>query len=166
MLIQSYISRIRRNHGLEHATIHVLSEAAPKRRLLGRSDIGGFWLLGEVDTVELVEAVTQALTRMRDGERNLAIHPNCGTNYVTYGLVAGVGAFAAMAGAGPKQRDKLERLPLAALLATIGLILSPPLAFRVQERLTTSGDPQGLQIVEVIRSDVGGRTAHRIKTRG
>ena len=166
MTMQTYFSRIRRNHGLEHATIHVLSEAQLKRRLIGRSDFGGFWLLGEVGTEELVEAVQQALTRMRGGERNLAVHPNCGTNYVTYGLVAGVSAFAALASAGPKQRDKLERLPLAALFATIGLILSPPLAFRVQERLTTSGDPQGLQIVEVIRSEVGGRTAHRIKTRG
>ena len=166
MAIKSTLSRIQRNHGLEHATIHVLSDEAPKRRMVGRSDFGGFWLVGEVGTEELVEAVQQALARMRAGEHGLAVHPNCGTNYVTYGIVAGVGAFAALVGAGPKQRDKLERLPLAALLATIGLILSPPLAFRVQERLTTSGYPEGLQIVEVIRSEFGGKTAHRVKTRG
>ena len=53
MLKKSPISRIRRNHGLEHATIHVLSEANPRRRLIGRSDYGGFWLLGEVSTEEL-----------------------------------------------------------------------------------------------------------------
>lgn len=166
MLFKSLISRIRRNHGLEHATIHVLTAANPRRRLLGRSDYGGFWMLGEVSTEELTEAVLTAMARMRAGEHNLAVHPNCGTNYVTYGAVAGIGAFAALAGAGPKQRDKLERLPLAALLATLGLILAQPLAFRVQKRVTTSGDPGSLRIESVIRTDIGGRTAHRIKTRG
>jgi hypothetical protein len=166
MSSKSPISRIRRNHGLEHATIHVLSEANPRRRLIGRSDYGGFWLLGEVNTEELTKAVLTALARLRAGESSLAVHPNCGTNYVTYGVVSGIGAFAALAGAGPKQRDKLERLPLAALLATIGLIVAQPLAFRVQKRLTTSGNPGGLQIESVIRTEVGGRTAHRIKTRG
>jgi len=166
MVIKSYLSQIQRNHGLEHATIHVLSESPQKRRLIGRSDFGGFWLLGEVGTEELVDAVQQALRRMRAGEHGLAVHPNCGTNYVTYGLVAALGAFAALFGVGPKRRDKLERLPLAALFATIGLILSPPLAFRVQERFTTSGLPGEMQIVEVIRSEVGGRTTHRIRTRG
>lgn len=165
-LAQYYFSRIRRNHGLEHATIHVLSETKPGRRMIGRSDFGGFWLLGEVGTEELAEAVQTALARMEAGEHNLAVHPNCGTNYVTYGAAAGLGAFAALAGAGPERRDRLERLPLAALLATIGLILAQPLAFRVQQRVTTSGHPLGLRIVSVVRTEVGGRTAHRIKTRG
>jgi hypothetical protein len=166
MSIKSVISRIQRNHGLEHATIHVLSEANPRRRMIGRSDLGGFWLLGEVGTEELAEAVRQALARLQAGEHNLAVHPNCGTNYVVYGMTAGFGAFAALAGSGPKQRDKLERLPLAALFATFGLILAQPLAFRLQKRVTTSGYPEGLQIASVVRTEIGGRTAHRIKTRG
>jgi hypothetical protein len=161
-----FFSRVRRNHGLEHATIHVLSEAQPRRRLLGRSDVGGFWLIGEVGTEELAEAVQLALARMRAGEHNLAVHPNCGTNFVTYGTAAGLGAFAALAGAGSSRRDRLERLPLAALLATLGLIASQPLAFKVQQRVTTSGYPEGLRIESVVRSDIGARTAHRIKTRG
>ena len=166
MMIKSVISRIRRNHGLEHATIHVLSEANTKRRLIGRSDLGGFWLLGEVGTEELAEAVQQALARLHAGERNLAVHPNCGTNYVVYGATAGLGAFAALASAGSSRRDKLERLPLAALLATLGLIVAQPLAFRLQKRVTTSGSPEGVQIASVVRTEIGGRTAHRIKTRG
>ena len=70
------ISRTRRNHGLEHATIHLLSRAKPGRPLAGHSDTGGFWLLGEVDTEELVETVQTALTRLQNGERDLAVHPN------------------------------------------------------------------------------------------
>jgi hypothetical protein len=159
-------SRTRRNHGLEHATIHILSAATKNRPLAGHSDSGGFWILGEVETEELLEAVQSALTRMRNGERELAVHPNCGTNFVTYGTFAGLGAFAALAGSGNKFKDKLERLPLAAVLATLGLIISQPLAFTLQREVTTSGDPGELKIVEIRRTAMGGRTAHRITTKG
>ncbi|MGD2027534.1 MAG: DUF6391 domain-containing protein [Anaerolineales bacterium] len=160
------ISRIRRNHGLEHATIHILSSANKRRPLAGHSDSGGFWLLGEVGTEELVKAVQEALDRLRSGERDLAVHPNCGTNLATSGIFAGFGAFLAFAGAGNKFRDKLERLPLAATLATIALIISQPLAFRLQREVTTSGDPGNLTVVRVQRTTVGGRTAHRVLTEG
>lgn len=160
------ISRTRRNHGLEHATIHILSAATKTRPLAGHSDAGGFWILGEVETEELLEAVQSALARMRAGERELAVHPNCGTNFVTYGTFAGLGAFAALAGSGNKFKDKLERLPLAAVLATLGLIVAQPLAFTLQREVTTSGDPGDLKLVEIRRTSVSGRTVHRITTEG
>ena len=160
------ISRIRRNHGLEHATIHLLSRAKPRRQLAGHSDANGFWLVGDVDTDELAEVASEALARLRNGERELAVHPNCGTNFATYGTFAGIGAFAAFAGAGEKFRHKLERLPLAALFATLALILAQPIAFRLQREVTTSGDPEGLKIMTITRTTVGGRTAHRVLTEG
>jgi hypothetical protein len=160
------ISRIRRNHGLEHATIHLLSKAQPRRMLAGHSDANGFWLIGEVSTDELAKTALEALERMRNGERELAVHPNCGTNFATYGTFAGIGAFAAFAGAGGKFRHKLERLPLAAVFATLALILSQPIAFRLQRDVTTSGDPEGLAIVKITKTSIGGRTAHRVLTEG
>jgi len=160
------ISRIRRNHGLEHATIHLLSKANPRRMLAGHSDANGFWLIGDVSTDELAETVLEALKRMRNGERELAVHPNCGTNFATYGTFAGIGAFAAFASAGSKFHHKLERLPLAALFATVALILSQPIAFRLQRDVTTSGDPQGLSVVKITQTTIGGRTAHRVLTEG
>jgi len=122
--------------------------------------------LGEVETEELLEAVQSALARMRAGERELAVHPNCGTNFVTYGTFAGLGAFAALAGSGNKFKEKLERLPLAAVLATLGLIVAQPLAFTLQREVTTSGDPGDLKLVEIRRTSVSGRTVHRITTEG
>jgi len=160
------VSRIRRNHGLEHATIHLLSKAKPGRPLAGHSDMGGFWLLGEVNTEELTEVVQQALARLQAGERDLAVHPNCGTNFATSGVFAGLGAFVAFAGAGRKFRDKLERLPLAMMFATIALILTQPLGPRLQREVTTSGDPGELHILRVTRTLVNGRTAHRVETAG
>lgn len=160
------ISRIRRNHGLEHATIHILSKQVSGIALAGHSDSAGFWLLGNVSTEKVEAAVHLALQRLRAGESQLAIHPNCGTNFVTSGVAAGIAGAVAMLGVGPRSRDKLERFPLAAALATLALIFSRPLGYRIQQRITTSGLPGNLEIVAVKPSRRGNVTAHRIVTSG
>jgi hypothetical protein len=160
------ISRVRRNHGLEHATLHVLAEHYPQTSLAGHSDMGGFWIVGNVSTEDLKAAVDEALQRMRDGEQELAVHPNCGTNFVTAGTLAGVAASAAMFGAGRRFRDKIERVPLAASLATVALILAQPVGLLVQERVTTSGTPGTLEVVNVVPSKRGRVQTHRVTTRG
>src|SRR5512144_1708270 len=93
------LSRIRRNHGLEHATINVLTEIFPYRNLAGYSYPGGFFIVGDVPTEHLREAATEALSRMNNGERQLAIHPNCGTNYAVAGFVSGLLVWFSMLGA-------------------------------------------------------------------
>jgi hypothetical protein len=162
----SPISRIRRNHGLEHATLHVLAQRHPKTNLAGHSDTGGFWIIGEVSIGDVYESVEQALERLRAGEENLAIHQNCGTNFVASGVLAGLASGVAMLGAGRRTRDKLERLPLAMLLATCALILAQPLGFLLQELVTTSGQPGDLRVVEIVASRRGNLRAYRISTRG
>jgi len=158
-------SRVRRNHGLEHATIHVITGQRP-RRLFGHSDAGGFWLWGQVSTQELEAAVFQALTRLRAGEHHLAVHPNCGTNFATAGVAAGLAGALAMFGAEKGWRRRLERLPLAAALATLALILTRPLGNRIQERVTTSGVPGDLEVVEIVPVKRGRWIGHRVVTRG
>jgi hypothetical protein len=160
------VSKIRRNHGLEHATLHVLSERYPNISLAGHSSTGGFWLLGDVPSHEVRSAVDEALERMRKGESDLAVHSNCGTNFVTSGTIAGLAGAAAMAGVGRNWRDKLERLPLAATLATLALILAQPLGLKLQERVTTCGVPGSLQVIDIIPAKRGGIRAHHIITRG
>ena len=160
-----FISRIRRNHGLEHATLHVLSKRYPKQSMAGHSDVGGFWVIGDVSLEDVYEAVEEALSRLRDGEKNLAVHRNCGTNFVTSGIMAGLAAGVAMFGVGRRTRDKLERLPFAMFFATLALIFSQPLGFLIQERVTTSAEPGELQVIEIVASRRGGMKAHRITTR-
>jgi len=159
------LSRIRRNHGLEHATISLLSQRFPYRRMAGYSFPGGFFLLGDVPTDQVREVVAQALSRMNNGEHYLAIDPNCGTNFAVSGLVAGLLAWLGMAGAKTK-RDQLARLPLVITLATLGVILSVPLGPQVQKHITTSGDPQGLSIVDIFPIRFGRFSLHRVITRG
>jgi hypothetical protein len=158
------ISRIRRNHGLEHATITILSQRFPYYRMAGYSYPGGFFLLGELPTDQVREAVIQALARMNNGERSLAVHPNCGTNYAVSGFAAGVLAWLGIVGAKSK-RDKVERLPLVITLATLGFIFSTPLGPIVQERITTSGDPQGLSVVSIFPVRFGQFSMHHVLTK-
>jgi|SRR5271157_2871011 len=158
-------SRLRRNHGLEHATLNLLSQLFPYRSLAGYSTPGGFFIFGEVPTESLREAVFQALARMNNGERHLAIHDHCGTNLVASGLVAGFLAWLGMAGA-RSRRGKAERLPLVLGLATLGFFISQPLGPLLQERLTTSGDPEGLAIVDIFPIQFGRLVLHRVITQG
>ena len=167
-------SRLRRNHGLEHATINILSRGRPgsstgqrfpSRPLAGYSHPGGFFILGDIPTADLREAISQALARMMNGEGSLAIHDHCGTNFVASGFVAGLLAWLGMAGAKSK-RDKVERLPLVIALATFGFIASLPLGPVLQKRITTSGDPQELSILDVIPMKIGQISLHRVITQG
>lgn len=160
------VSSIRRNHGLEHATLHILAQRYPKANMAGHSNSGGFWLLGNVSTEDVKSAVEEALRRMGAGEHNLAVHANCGTNFVTAGTVAGIAGALAMAGVGRRWNERLERLPLAASLATVALILSHPLGMKIQERVTTSGEPGALQVIDIIPTRRGRIQAHQIITRG
>ncbi len=160
------LSRIRRNHGLEHATVHILAKRFPGLNIAGHSDTGGFWILGNVPTEEVTEAVTQAHSRLRAGEIKLAVHPGCGTSRVTAGALAGAGSMVALAGVGRRWRDKLERFPLVVLLATLGMIVAEPLGLLIQKRVTTSGHLGNLEIVEVVPHRRRRVMAHRITTRG
>ena len=159
------ISRIRRNHGLEHATLTILSQRFPYRPLAGYSFPAGFFLLGDVPTEQVREAVFQGLFRMNNGERSLAVHPTCGTNMIATGFVTGTLAWLGMAGAVSK-RLKVERLPLVIALVVLGLIVSRPLGPKLQERITTSGDPQGMSIVDIFPIRFGRFSLHRVVTQG
>lgn len=161
------VSRIRRNHGLEHATIHVLSARRPKTTLIGRSDAAGFFLYGDVSAEEVHQAASQALARLRAGERDLALHPNCGTSLLTAGVLAGTASFASMMG-GKRDRwqDRLERLPLAVLGTIFALIVARPLGLALQRHLTTDGDPGSLELVAIEPAGAGTPGLLRVLTRG
>ncbi len=160
------ISRTRRNHGLEHATMHVLSEKFPHVALAGISSPGGFTIIGDVNTEDVAEAAITALKRLRGGQADLAMHENCGTNFVVSGLFAGLAAWLGTIGTGKGFKNKVGRLPLMILLATFALLLTRPLGPLVQKQITTSGDPEGLELVRVETAVRAGVRMHRVITEG
>lgn len=162
----SIFSRIRRNHGLEHAAVHLLSQKNPGTPMGGRSDAGGFWLIGNLDTDQVKAAVAEALSRMKKGEKRLAVHPNCGTNIATAGSLAGMAGMLALLGVGKRWQDKLDRLPLAMTLGTLAMVIAQPLGTLLQAEVTTSGLPGTLTVTNITRHQRGRLTLHRVETQG
>jgi hypothetical protein len=165
LLAVPVIDRTRRNHGLEHATITLLSQKQRGLSLAGRSTPRGFYLYGEVSTDSVHEAVHDALRRMKNGERHLAVHPNCGTNFVVAGLAAALAAFLGFVGA-RDWKARAERLPLVASLATLALIFAQPVGLTLQRDVTTSGDMREMEVVSITRSMMGLVPVHFVTTHG
>lgn len=152
---------VRRNHALEHATIHVLSERMPGVRLVGRSDWGGFTLYGPVETVQVSDAVSAAMARLNAGETSLAVHPQCGTNLATGFVLAGLASSAALGG---RRRSPLEKA--FQLLVGVGaaLALAQPLGTGVQRAITTDPDVSRLIVSRILRLERGAVVIHRVET--
>jgi Domain of unknown function (DUF6391) len=162
-----YVRRIRRNHGLEHATVHVLTESVKGRPLAGRSDAAGFWLFGELETEDVKVAVAAALRRMQGGEHQLAVHPGCGTARLTTGTVAGLAALSGTIGAQRSFGGMMARLPTVILLTMVGIFMAEPLGLQLQEHFTTLGDPGDLKVISVERKPgglLGNTVLHRVTT--
>ncbi len=160
------IARIRRNHALEHATIHVLHRRRRDLRIVGRSTPTGFVLYADLSTDEVHLAAQEALTRLRAGQWELAIHPTCGTNLATSGLLAGLGAFAVLT---PRRRsldEWLGRLPLVILVTIIGFLLGQRLGTLLQARVTTDPQMGEATIARVVRQEQGPLLVHRVVIEG
>lgn len=160
LLDHPLILSTRRNHGLEHATIHVLSAQKPGQPLAGRSTPYGFYLYGDLSDEEAQAAARDALQRLKHGERRLAIHPGCGTNYLTSGAAASLGALTVLSVG--DRRARWSRLPDVLIAATLALIVAQPIGPKLQEHITTCADMGDLEIVAVRRL---GEKAHYVETR-
>lgn len=160
------VRRTRRNHALEHATIHVLTERGLRASVAGRSSDGGFILIGKIPTEQVESAVREALHRLGRGETRLAVHPNCGTNLVTAGVLTTMVGWLGLGTT--NNRPSLDRTSwtLAAMVAA--LIAAQPLGMSLQKHFTTKGQPGDLEVVGIARHDVEWplkMTVHRVVTR-
>ncbi len=158
-----FVHETRRNHALEHATLHVLAAKYPNRPMAGHSNPTGFFILGNLPTSDVQSAVSQALDRLRAGESQLAIHAGCGTNMATTILLAGTFAWFVLRG-GRSTLGRLVRLPLAIAFALVGVLVSQPLGPVIQQRITTDAEMGDLQVIDVHPSLRGRVTAHRVVT--
>ncbi|MCU0551392.1 MAG: DUF6391 domain-containing protein [Leptolyngbya sp. Prado105] len=162
---------VRQVHALEHATVWILS-GLPDRRIASEtgwednSNLGGlsteqgFYLYGQATTADVRRAVNQALSRITQGEWNLAVHPRCGTNLSVGMLLTASIAFGF--------HLLLPRTPIEQLLgfgfaATTAAQITPELGRFVQQYITTAV-PFNLSVREVsIVQDSLGRPAHFVR---
>jgi hypothetical protein len=151
----------RRNHAVEHATLHILARKYRNMTMGGHSNPTGFFLMGNFTKEDIQEAADEAMRRIRGGERELAIHEGCGTNIATSTLLPAFFAFVPM----QRARTNLWRfllIPFAIGLAVFGYFLSKPLGPWLQRNVTTETDLGNMRIVDIIPVRKG---LHRVITK-
>ena|SRR5687768_7951513 len=151
----------RRNHALEHATLKILEGKYKYKNLAGHSDRTGFFLFGDITLDHMRHAIDEAMSRLRAGDSDLAIHPGCGTNVVTSRLLPATFAFVTM----QRARSNAWRfllIPFAIGFALFGYLLSKPLGPWLQRNITTEADLGNMQVTEIVPVQKG---AHRIITK-
>ncbi len=150
----------RRNHAIEHATIHLLSARLPGVRMAGRSTHQGFYVYGDVPTEMLAQAAREAIARLRGGDYRLALHPHCGTNLVTASVLAGLATVFSVAG---KRRQWWDKLLAGLAAATAALAAAQPLGYWVQEHITTDATIGMAELAHIRKFHVGGMTVHFVR---
>ena len=157
------ILMLRQVHGLEHATVWVLSESlsgGDNQGLGGMSTDRGFYLYGHVNPQQLERAAKIAKTRLTSGEWDLAVHPRCGTN-LSVGMMLTAGF--ALGAHFLLPRGPIEQLIGLGLATTTAATLSPDLGVVAQKYLTTS-IPFNLEIDNIqMTQDLWGREAYFVQ---
>ena len=160
MLNLRFLKKIRRNHGLEHATITIAHSKMGEPGILGgNSTQWGFFVYGDVPIDMLSQAAEEALERLRAGEKELAVSPYCGTNLVVAAALTGLACAWAL---GSERRwSDSPRVVFASLMA---LVASKPIGTQVQRYFTTTGAVGRLRIKDIDHIRLGSLTVHRVRT--
>jgi hypothetical protein len=138
---------LRRNHALEHATIVVMMEREPGRMLNGFSTDDGFFVQGVRSISEVESAAREAMRRLQNGERRLAIHRNCGTTIVAANLLAAI-LFLVAIGLGILYFGAGGLLFYLMILGSVVLAfaLRIPLSLILQRFVTTDADLKNAEV--------------------
>jgi hypothetical protein len=138
---------LRRNHALEHATIAVMMEREPGRKLNGFSNDDGFYVQGARNLEEVDSAAREAVGRLQSGEKSLAIHRNCGTTIVAANLLAAIafiGVIATGLFMGMSLGLNFYLLIVAGMM--VSLLLRVPLSLFLQRFVTTQHDLSNAEV--------------------
>lgn len=159
--------RTRQNHALEHATVSILAREIPGLAVSARSNSRGFVIFADLDDELVRRASCEALERLRAGEVNLAIHPNCGTNLAVGISLVMLGSLVALT-----SLRRSTRVASAVGSTAAGVVAARPLGQVVQRHITTLADMRGMQVsgvrskrlwrrrvVEVLTGDTPGMAA-------
>lgn len=158
--LASLVTRIRQNHALEHATMHLLPRYRPGVQLVARSSLDGFYIYGDVDTATLARAASEALARLQAGEAELAVHPRCGTNLATAGILGGLASFLVML---KRDRNPWDKLPQVLLVSIAAVVVAQPLGLALQRRVTTLASLQRARIMGIVTRRLHGLSVQHVQ---
>ncbi|MCB0062963.1 MAG: hypothetical protein KDE19_12645 [Caldilineaceae bacterium] len=151
------LHRTRQHHAIEHATLHVMLGRRPYRKVLsGYSDPYGFTILGETDEESVRRGVGDALVRLQAGEKQLAVHPNCGTNFVTTAVLVTITALTTT-----RRTNRFERFALTLLWVLPMLVAGKALGMWLQ-RYTTCAEVSDRWVADIVPVNIGTMRAYRV----
>jgi hypothetical protein len=150
---------VRQNHALEHATIVLLSRKYPDVRFAGISFAAGFFVFGDIPTVDVLPAAQEALLLLRTTSPELAIHERCGTNLAVTALLTGLSAMTVA-----RMRRPFGSANNVILATMAAMIASRPLGLTVQRYITTQTPNPSMYINDVRALTVFGTPAHFVST--
>lgn len=138
----------RRNHALEHATVHILEQRYSANLPIGGfAEPDGFFIQGAVNPQLVLSAAKEGLKRLQAGESKLAIHPRCGTMVVSGVLISIITFFAMLIGMSNINNITFFTVLFAMFIAIMAArALAQPIGLLLQRMLTTSIDVQGLHV--------------------
>jgi hypothetical protein len=136
---------LRRNHALEHGTIAVMMEREPGRKLNGFSTDDGFFVQGVRSLAEVESAAREAIRRLQNGERGLAVHRNCGTTIVAANLLAAIFFLVAL-GLGFLYLGGSYIYLLIVGSVVLAFVLRIPLSLLLQRFVTTDADLKNAEV--------------------
>lgn len=132
---------LRRNHALEHATVNVLERRYGYRNLAGYAENNGFYIIGTNNIFQVEQAAREALTLLKRGEKELAVHDKCGTSISMVNFLSSIVFISLILLTG---NFSVLNILLAILFANL---LGPLLGKFVQRNFTTSTDVSEMEIV-------------------
>ncbi len=156
--LSALVRRTRQHHAIEHAALQLLAQRVPNRRMVGLSDPLGFTVFGALTEAQVQAAVSDAMLRLQAGEASLAIHPHCGTNLATSGLLVALATSVARLGG---KREPFSQFARTMLFAMPALVASEPLGIYLQ-RYTTLAQIGDRWMVGVRAQKIGPLTITRV----
>ncbi|MGI6367981.1 MAG: DUF6391 domain-containing protein [Anaerolineae bacterium] len=155
----SILARIRKNHALEHATLHMLEQGPLPGPVAAHSDWNGITFYGRVDRDVLCRALTRALSALQAGESHLALHSRCGSTIavpVLSGLIIGLLLHHM---SHTTRKESASALTLAGVLSP--LLCAEPLALGAQKQLLTDPHVGSAELLTLRTLSFGRITLHR-----
>lgn len=131
---------LRKNHGLEHATVNILEREYGHTNLAGYAEDDGFYILGLDNVWQVEEAARRGIQLLKRGQKDLVIHQKCGTSVTVANFISAVIFLLLLLYTG---NFSIIYMLVAILAANL---VGPFLGQIVQKYFTTTGDVGDMEI--------------------
>ena len=141
--------KLRKNHGLEHATINILEKEYGYNDLAGYAEEDGFYIMGVNNTVYVEEAARKGLRLMQKGKEELAIHKRCGTSMTVANFLSAIIFLSLLFSSG---HFSILNMIIAIIIANL---VGPYIGQIVQRKFTTTSKVKEMEIKKSYFSESG-----------